>query len=179
MAALCIAGTVQATPWTDTTGPLLSTGIGFSPIYIEEITLDNSLVGGATVLPIHVRTRYGTHIRPDLVLMVTADVTGYTDAERNIYASTLLGVGAEVILDDFFNTRINITAGYADKRIFGAGLSASGWGFGIGFTQPIMASFAFDAGYLFRNYSQVASTMLTGEAEHSSAISLGLSYRWQ
>lgn len=175
---LGFVGTLNAAPWTDRQGSLLTTGIGLSPIYIEEITVSNSLIGGATVMPVQFNVRYGTHVQPTLAVVASAELIGYTDRADNVYVSSLLGIGTQLLLDDFFATRLHASAGYADKRIFGTGMSAGGWGFSLGFTQPITPSLGVEAGYAYRSFSTVASTFAAGDAEYSSALTLGLSYRW-
>ena len=176
---LILSGTLQAASWTDRQGPVLSTTLGVGAIYIEEITEAGSLSAGATVLPLHGRLRYGTHVLPSLVVHASGDGTLYTDAESNLYLVSLFSVGLDLVLTDVGNTRLSFGGGLADKRIFGGDLSASGWGMQVGLTQPIANGFAVDIGYLYRQFSSVASFIGGGEQEYSSLLMLGLSYRWQ
>lgn len=176
---LLLPGLLQAAPWTDHQAPILSTSVGFAPIYIEEITEAGRLTTGATVLPLHGRVRYGWPLRTPAVVQISADSTVYTDADGHFYLSSLLAGGVELVLEDTGQTRFSIGVGYADKRVFGADLSTSGWGLQLGMTQPVTGRFAVEVGYLYRQFTPVASLLGDGEQEHSSLLMLGLSYRWQ
>lgn len=176
---LTLSASVSATSWTDRQNPLFTTGLGFAPIYIEEITQAGQLTTGATVMPLHARVRYGWNLTLPVVMYLSTDNTLYSDADSNLYLISLIGGGLELTLEDVMNTRLSVGAGYADKRIFGAGLNTAGWGLHLGLTQPVSDRMALDIGYLFRQFSSVASRLGDGEQEHSSMLMLGLSYRWQ
>lgn len=153
-------------------------GAGVAPIYIEEIVIDNQLTAGATVTPIYSMVEAGVQFNPNHAILVAAHHHWYIDAEGQIYLTGLLGLGTAYEMPELANTRVQVSGGLAQKMVFGADLSASGWGLNIGLSKPFGSSVKAHVNYSFLALNGTASAYANGDRTSISSLQLGVSYRW-
>lgn len=157
-------------------GLFASLGAGFSPLYIEETTLDDALSSGATVMAVHSSAQLGRVFNNYYAAYLLAEHNWYIDSERNVYMSGLTGLGATYLVPDFHQFYLSGGAGFASKTIFGTQNTATGWGLLLGIGRPINDHIALDVSYSFLNLNK--TTQAIGDSEAISSLQLSLSYRW-
>lgn len=153
-------------------------GLGFAPLYVEEVVTDNRLTAGATVNPIHLNSQLGYYLNPSLALLLSTSQDGYVDANQNIYLTGVTGVGLLYSPNEFANTHLRFSAGLGAKAILGELDSTTGFGVNLGFHQWINSQWALDASYHYIQLNAVSSVFASGDEEAISALHLGVTYRW-
>ena len=172
-----MAHTLAETPVNN--GVMVTTGLGFSPIYIEEIITDSALSAGATVTPIHSTLRVGYPLFNDYSASLMAEHNVYLDGDSNIYISGVSGLAASYYIPDFYQIALTAGAGLATKHIIGESLSATGVGYFLGLSKRVSDTLFAEAGYSFLSLESVASTIANGDTETISTIHVSLSYLWK
>ena len=172
---LCTA-VIAEQPNLQNNGIHLTTGLGLSPIYIEEIVTAEELTFGASVTPIHasavVHFKFG-----NLAATLSNQYNLYTDNIGHNYFSGLTAIGPTIYLPHKQQSYLSAAAGIARKQIPKAELSANGVGLlfsgGYYFSERVFA----ELGFSYLAFDQVTSLVSRGEQETISSTYLTLSYQ--
>lgn len=159
-------------------GQYFGFGLGFSPIYIEELYAEDSFQGGSYVITFHSLGQYGLVLNDISTLYLTDSRNWYNNIEGAVVTSGITGVGASYFPRNFYSLYGKASGGLASKMTIGENGLASGLGVNLGLGWNAWRQLNFELNYNLLNFAS-ASSNDGADTEVISSLAVSMSFFWQ